>query len=138
MDKKLAFEPHVVKNIKALHDYILVADMKFDERITTGGIVLLNDDMKSAGIRPRWAKVYAVGPEQSDVKVGEYILISHGRWTRGLEVEEDDGTKFTIWRVDPNGMLMSADEKPAGIEFGNFTTASHGSVHNPEDFVHMR
>lgn len=109
MDKKLAFEPHVVKNIKALHDYILVSDMKFEERITNGGIVLLNDDMKSAGIRPRWAKVYAVGPDQSDVEVGEYILISHGRWTRGIKI--DDGTgEHVIRKVDNNDVLMVSSE----------------------------
>lgn len=124
--------------LRPIQAHILVRDMNFGEQKSAGGIVLKSDDGKSEGVRPRWCKVFAVGPEQKDVKAGEWILVEHGRWTRGLEVEEDDGTKFTIWRVDPNGMLMSADEKPAGIEFGNFTTASHGSVHNPEDFVHMR
>jgi co-chaperonin GroES (HSP10) len=124
--------------LRPIQAHILVRDMNFGEQVSAGGIVLKSDDGKSEGVRPRWCKVFAVGPEQTDVKVGEWIYVEHGRWTRGLEVEEDDGTKFTIWRVDPTGIMMSADEKPAGIEYGNFTTASHGSVHNPEDFVHMR
>jgi co-chaperonin GroES (HSP10) len=124
--------------LRPIQAHILVRDMNFGEQQTASGIVLKSDDGKSEGVRPRWCKVFAVGPEQKDVKVGEWILVEHGRWTRGLEVEEDDGTKFTIWRIDPNGIMMSADEKPAGIEFGVWTTASHGSVHNPEDFVHMR
>jgi len=124
--------------LRPIQAHILVRDMNFGEQKSAGGIVLKSDDGKSEGVRPRWCRVFAVGPEQKDVKAGEWILVEHGRWTRGLEVEEDDGTKFTICRVDPTGILMSADEKPAGIEFGNFTTASHGSVHNPEDFVHMR
>ena len=124
--------------LRPIQAHILVRDMNFGEQVSAGGIVLKSDDGKSEGVRPRWCKIFAIGPEQKDVRVGEWILVEHGRWTRGLEVEEDDGTKFTIWRVDPTGILMSADEKPAGIEFGNFTTASHGSVHNPEDFVHMR
>lgn len=124
--------------LRPIQAHILVRDMNFGEQVSAGGIVLKSDDGKSEGVRPRWCKVFAIGPEQNDVKVGEWIFVEHGRWTRGLEVEEDDGTKFTIWRVDPNGIMMSADEKPAGIEMGNFTTASHGSVHNPEDFVHMR
>jgi co-chaperonin GroES (HSP10) len=124
--------------LRPIQAHILVRDMNFGEQKSAGGIVLKSDDGKSEGVRPRWCRVFAVGPEQKDVKAGEWILVEHGRWTRGLEVEEDDGTKFTIWRVDPTGILMSADEKPTGIEFGNFTTASHGSVHNPEDFVHMR
>ena len=124
--------------LRPIQAHILVRDMNFGEQKSAGGIVLKSDDGKSEGVRPRWCRVFAVGPDQKDVKAGEWILVEHGRWTRGLEVEEDDGTKFTIWRVDNNGILMSADEKPAGIEFGVFTTAAHGSVHSPEDFVHMR
>jgi co-chaperonin GroES (HSP10) len=124
--------------LRPIQAHILVRDMNFGEQKSAGGIVLKSDDGKSEGVRPRWCRVFAVGPEQKDVKAGEWILVEHGRWTRGLEVEEDDGTKSTIWRVDNNGILMSADEKPAGIEFGVFTTAAHGSVHSPEDFVHMR
>lgn len=108
-DKKFAYQPHKIKNISPLRNNIIVSDMTFDERISNGGIVLLNDDMKSSGIRPRWAKVFAIGPEQNDVQVGQYVLISHGRWTRGIKIEDDTGEK-TIRRVDPNDVLMVSDE----------------------------
>ena len=67
----LAYDSIKVKSLKPLHDYVIVYDMKFDERLSTGGIVLLNDDAKSSGIRPRWAKVYAIGPDQKDIKTGQ-------------------------------------------------------------------
>lgn len=121
--------------IRPIQKHILVKDMNFGEQKTAGGIVLMSDDGKSEGVKPRWAKVFAIGPQQTDVKVGEWILVEHGRWTRGLEVEDDNGTKFTIWRVDPEGIMMTADERPAGAEFGMFTTAAHGSEIRPEDFV---
>lgn len=108
MEKKHAFAAHKIKKLVPLNDTIVVSDMKFDERISNGGIVLLNDDMKSAGIRPRWAKVYATGPKQQDVQVGQYILISHGRWTRGIDIEDDEGKK-TIRKVDPKDVLMVSD-----------------------------
>ena len=104
-----AFEPHKVKKVVALGNNILVSDMVFDERISTGGIIILNDDMKSSGIRPRWAKVYAIGPEQKDVKVGQYILVSHGRWSRGIDIEDEEGEK-TIRKVDPNDVLLVSDK----------------------------
>lgn len=109
MANKLSFEPHKVNKINPIRDTIIVADMKFDARISHGGILLPNDDMKSSGIRPRWAKVYAVGPEQTEIKVGEYILISHGRWTRGIKIEDQDGEKV-IRKVDPNDILLVSDE----------------------------
>jgi co-chaperonin GroES (HSP10) len=137
---KAAFAPHQITQaqIKALHDNVLVADMEFDTRITQSGLILPNDNGTSLGIRPRWGRVYAIGKDQTNVKVGEWILVEHGRWTRGLEDDDENGDKVTIHRVDENGIMMSADEKPAGLERGVFTTAAHGSVHNPEDFVHMR
>ena len=109
MEKKLAFQPHKIKRLVPLNDTVIVSDMAFDERISNGGIVLLNDDMKSAGIRPRWAKVSAIGPEQKDIQVGQYILISHGRWTRGIKIEEDTG-EHTIRKVDLNDVLLLSDE----------------------------
>lgn len=121
--------------IRPIQKHILVRDMNFGEQKTLGGIILRSDDGKSEGVKPRWARVFAIGPEQSDVKVGEWILIEHGRWTRGITVEEDDGSEFTIWRVDPEGIMMSADQKPEGAEFGTFTTASHGAEIRPEDFM---
>ena len=109
MEKKLAFQPHKIKRLVPFNDTVIVSDMAFDERISNGGIVLLNDDMKSAGIRPRWAKVYAIGPEQKDIQVGQYILISHGRWTRGIKIEDDTG-EHTIRKVDLNDVLLISDE----------------------------
>lgn len=109
MENKFAYEPHKVKDLLPLNDTIIVCDMKFDIRISSGGIVLPNDDMKSSGIRPRWARVYKVGPEQTDVKVGQYILISHGRWTRGITIDDGDGEKV-IRKVDPNDILLVSDE----------------------------
>ena len=127
----------IASKIRPIRKHILVRDMNFGEQKTASGIVLRSDDGKSEGVKPRWAKVFAVGPEQADVKVGEWVLLEHGRWTRGVEVEEDNGVKFTIWRADPEGILASADEKPNDIELGKFSTAAHGSVHSPEDFVRM-
>jgi co-chaperonin GroES (HSP10) len=106
---KAAFSAHKVSKLTPLLDSVIVADMVFDERISNGGIILPNDDMKSSGIRPRWAKVYAVGPDQKDVKIGQYILIAHGRWTRGVKIEDSEGEKV-IRKVDNNDILMVSDE----------------------------
>lgn len=109
MDKTLAYGYHKVNKIHPLHNHIIVSEMKFDQRLSSGGIVLLNDDMKSSGIRPRWAKVYAIGPEQTDVKVGQYVLVSHGRWTRGIKIADNEGEKI-VRKIDPNDILLISDE----------------------------
>lgn len=104
---KAMFEPHRIKALRALHDNVLVEDMPFAER-KVGSIVLMSDNGTGSGIRPRWAQVYAVGPEQQDVKVGQWICVSHGRWTRGIDI--DDGTTKTIRKVDIKEILLVSDE----------------------------
>jgi len=107
-----------LSNFTPIKDHVVVSDMHFAERITAGGIVIPNDDMKNAGIRPRWARVYAIGPEQKDVQVGQYILITHGRWTRGLTIEDAEGSKV-IRRVDPNDIIAVSDEPMQDETMGN-------------------
>jgi hypothetical protein len=106
---KFQYEATKVPGLRALGDSIIVCDMAFDMRVTQSGLILPSDDMKNSGIRPRWAKVYALGPEQDSVKIGQYVLIAHGRWTRGIKIEDSEGVK-TIRRVDPNDILLVSDE----------------------------
>ena len=110
---KLAFEAHKIQReqLKPLRDSVIVSDMAFTERISRGGLIILNDNGKSSGIRPRWGKVYAVGPEQKQIKVGTWICVEHGRWTRGIEIEDENG-KQTLRRVDPKDVMMESDELP--------------------------
>jgi hypothetical protein len=82
--------------------------MLFDQRITSGGIILPNDNGTGSGIRPRWGQVYAIGPDQLDVKIGQWICVAHGRWTRGIDIEDEDGKK-TLRRIDPDDILMVSD-----------------------------
>ena len=36
-------------------------------------------------------------------------MISHGRWTRGIDIEDETGKK-TIRKIDPNDILLVSDE----------------------------
>ena len=101
-----------------IRDNVLVVNMSFDEQKTAAGIIVRSDDGKSEGIKPRWAKVWAIGPEQKDVKLGEWILVEHGRWTRGVLFEDETGTEITFRRVDPECILATADERPSDITLG--------------------
>ena len=107
---KPAFSPHKLnkQQIKALHNHVIVSEMIFDQRITQSGLILPNDNVTTLGIRPRWGRVYAVGPQQLDIKVGQWVCVAHGRWTRGLDIEDESG-KTTIRRIDPADILLISD-----------------------------
>lgn len=102
---------YAVNSLRPLGDTVIVSEMDFSGRKLSSGIVLLGDDGKSSGIRSRWAKVFAIGPDQVDVKVGEWICVAHGRWSRGIEIEDENGT-HTIRKVDNKDILLSSDNKP--------------------------
>lgn len=120
---KPAFAPHKIQKsqLYALNKDVIVTDMLFDERITTSGIIIPTDNGKSTGIRPRWGQVYAVGPKQQDVKVGDWVCVAHGRWTRGLDIEDESG-KRTIRKIDPKDILLISDDQPDDM---TFSTAIH-------------
>jgi hypothetical protein len=109
---KTAFSATRVDQLRALKDSVLVTDMEFTGRQLASGIVLLNDNGTTAGIRPRWGQVYAVGPEQQDVTVGQWICVAHGRWTRGHDIEDNTGVK-TIRKIDPKDILLVSNEQPS-------------------------
>jgi co-chaperonin GroES (HSP10) len=108
--------------------------MDFGEQKSLGGIVILSDDGKSEGVRSRWGKVWAVGAAQKDVKVGEWILLEHGRWSRGITIEHDDGTQTIVRRADIKAILAVADDKPAEIIHGIHGSVTHATV-DPSTFV---
>lgn len=101
-----------MKQLRPIKDYVLVTEMNFGNRQLSSGLYLLSDDKKSSGIRPRWAKVYAIGPEQKDVTPGQWILVEHGRWTRGVKFEYDNDQYLTVRRIDSKAILLVSDEQP--------------------------
>lgn len=120
MDTKHIFQAHKIKSFKPLHDSVIVSEMNFEERTTSSGLVIVSDDGKNSGIRPRWGKVYAIGPEQTYVRVGQYVLIAHGRWTRGIKIEDDHG-EHTVRRVDNDDILIVSDEPITDDTMGDKT-----------------
>ena len=127
-----AFAPKQIK-VRALPDDILVIDMDLGEMTTAGGIVIKSDDGKAHGIKPRWAKVYKVGSNVTDIEEGQWILIEHGRWTRKVTIDDGDGVK-DFQKVETKSILAVADERPndfyIGQEYGHGDTATI----RPEDF----
>lgn len=112
-------------NINAVHgdlipigNRVIVSDMNFGEQRTRGGLIIKHDDGTTRGIYPRWGKVYAKGPDNKEsYNVSDWILIEHGRWTRGINVKNDRG-EHEVRMVEVESILLWSDEKPEGIQIG--------------------
>ena len=98
-------------DITPLKKRVLVSDMHFGETRSKGGIILVDDDGSQSGIHPRWAKVYAIGNDQDDVVVGQWVLVAHGRWSRALKVKKK-GTELEVRMIDENDILLVSDNEP--------------------------
>jgi hypothetical protein len=120
---------------RAFGENVLVTDMHFGEQVTESGIIIANDDGTTRGIYPRWAKVYDKGPTNKDeFQVGEWILIMHGRWTRGVDVETPNG-KLEIRKVELESILATSKEKPNGLQIGaEYADGEHATI-DPSSFI---
>jgi co-chaperonin GroES (HSP10) len=125
---------YIEGKLNPINENVLVSDMFFGEQITSGGLIITNDDGNVRGIYPRWGKVYAKGPTNTDpFQVGDWILIEHGRWTRKITIDDGEGVK-DFQKVETKSILAVADERPndfyIGTEYGHGDTATI----RPEDF----
>jgi co-chaperonin GroES (HSP10) len=95
-----------------INDKVFVSDLDNGVKLTRGGIILPDDNMTERGIRERWCRVYAVGPDVEDLKPGDWILVQHGRWTNGIEFSLPGGN-LMLWQVDyPEAVLLVSDTDP--------------------------
>jgi co-chaperonin GroES (HSP10) len=92
--------------ISPLPDVILVYGMESGEKKTKAGLIIPDDNGTERGIRPRTGIVYALGENIDYLEVGDTILVSHGRWTRGIKVKQANGEVQVIRRVDPKDVLL--------------------------------
>jgi hypothetical protein len=100
--------------IRAMRGKVLVTDLDHGERMV-GRIIIPDDNRKMMGVRDRWAQVYSVGEDVDEIQEGDWILLSHGRWTRKVKLPLGDGNTIDLWSVDwPDGVLIAADTPTEG------------------------
>lgn len=90
---------------------VIVHQLEKGQRVSKGGILIPDDNAKEHGIRPRWAQVYKIADDITDISVGEWVLLEHGRWTFTITIETDDNPKKQVWQIDyPDGILAVSDK----------------------------
>ena len=127
-------KPVVRGKLRPIHDDVLGYNMFFGEQKTKSGIIITDDDGKERGIYPRWCQVYAKGPKNdAPYEVDDWILVAHGRWSRGVILEEEDGTKTEIRKIDIAEILAMSNEKPDDLRLGEEHDYGPEAI-KPEDF----
>lgn len=101
------FDHTTTGQLVAIDDHVIVVDMDAEDEKIVNGIIILSERGGDRGVHPRWAQICAIGPKQEDVRVGEWVLVDHGRWTRGIKLE--DGRVYR--KVDTDDILLVSDER---------------------------
>jgi co-chaperonin GroES (HSP10) len=111
--------PKIKGKLSPIRNRVIVSDMHFGEQVTRSGLILTDDNGGTRGIYPRWGRVHAKGPENTDnYNVGDWILVEHGRWTRGIDVDEGKG-EATLRMVEAESIIGWSKEKPNDIQIGD-------------------
>jgi hypothetical protein len=93
-------------NGKVLH---LIADDTFGPHNPMSG-------EQHSGIRPRWARVLAVGPEVDQIAPGDLVLCDYGKWSRGIPLGRDGLELVRFWRIRVGDILL-VDTAADGSEY---------------------
>jgi len=97
---------------RPLKDNVFVTDLDRGPHQTVGGILIPDDNMSERGVRPRWGRVWCIGPDVTGIAVGEWVFVEHGRWTNEIEFELPEGVVRT-WRIEwPKAVLLASDVDP--------------------------
>ena len=96
-----------MKNVRAIRHSVLGFFVNPPgEGKTKGGIITLDDDGKTTGIKTRFFEVHDVGNDNvvtNDVKKGDIVAVAHGRWSRGIDIDHPEGKK--LYSLDPKDIL---------------------------------
>lgn len=96
----------VKDSVNPLPGRVFVTDMKYGER-KIGSIIIMNDDGRDQGVRPRWAQIWKVGEGVTEVAEKEWVLIEHGRWSRKHQVGD-----ITFWAVELESIMLATTTEP--------------------------
>jgi len=124
-------------NLTAVGNRVLVSDMHFGEQKTKGGIILGDDDGNVRGIYPRWGKVHSKGPRNKDpYEIGQWVLIEHGRWTRGVTMTNEGEEEIVLRMVESESILAYADEKTNDVLMSGSSVGDYApDAVDPSGFV---
>ena len=108
MSAASGYEYRTTGTLNPIDDHVLIYNIETTDEKVRNGIIILDEESNERGIRARWAQVYKVGPNQTEIQPDQWVLIEHGRWTRGITL--DDGNTYR--KADVNCIMLVSDEKP--------------------------
>jgi hypothetical protein len=80
-----------------------VTQTRFVNKAASGILVTSGDGNQT--LMPRWGEALFVGPDVTEVNVGDFILIEPGKWTFGFYIGD-----ARYWKTDEDKIIGVSDE----------------------------
>jgi co-chaperonin GroES (HSP10) len=102
-----------MRNITPIRDNVMAKMLEpVGQERNVNGIILTERNLGEESIRPRWFEVICVGPEQTDLQAGSFVLVPHGRWSRGLDVDGTLREADKLFLLDNESLMGTSDVNP--------------------------
>jgi len=95
-------------NIKAIENNVIfqfvedVTQTRFVNSAASGFIISSTDNNQT--LDPRWGKAISVGPDVTEIKNNDFILIEQGKWTTSFRIGND-----RYWKTDDSKIIGVSD-----------------------------
>lgn len=99
------FGVDIPEEIICLPDTLFVEKIEYGERTTDSGLIVPTEQMNHYGtfIRPRWARVKYKAGNIPFIEVGDWIALSHGRWSTAIKATIK-GVETKLWYVSKESL----------------------------------
>lgn len=107
----------IPNELVCLPNSLYVDSLEIGEKTTKSGFIIPEEKMDARGefVRPRWARVIFKSDDIDYLNIGDWVLLSHGRWSSSIVIINKDEKK-KIWFVSPKsikeGLLAVSKNKP--------------------------
>ena len=115
----------VPNSLECFKNTLFVEQLEHGAKTTKWGFEIPEEKMDFQGnfIHPRWAKVLFKSDNLKDIEVGDWVLISYGRWSSSI-LATIKGEEKDIWYISEKslkeGALMAkSKDKPKQLELYN-------------------
>lgn len=115
----------IPNNLECFKNTLFVEELEHGEKKTDWGFIIPEEKMDFEGnfIHPRWAKVLYKADNLKDIDVGDWVLISYGRWSSSI-LATIHGEEKNIWYISEKSLkegalIAKSKNKPKQLELYN-------------------
>lgn len=115
----------VPNSLECFKNTLFVESLEHGSKKTKWGFEIPEEKMSMDGsfVHPRWAKVIFKADNLKDIEVGDWVLISYGRWSSSIKATIN-GEDKDIWYVSEKSLkagalIAKSKDKPKQLELYN-------------------